>query len=76
MCIAILEVSYLTESKPIVSQIRGTEVDLETTIATLKNNGQVTRIRVFRPEPAICRKAVWVEDPLENLTLTHNARSS
>jgi hypothetical protein len=61
MCYAIVEVTYraATSSKETIKLYD--EVAFEQRLATLKNNEQVERVRVFTPSKTLTRITTWSE---------------
>ncbi len=61
MCYAIIEVTYRAASSPNETIKLNDEAALEQRLATLQNNEQVDRIRVFSPSKTLTRTTTWSE---------------
>ena len=61
MCYAIVEVKYRVATSPNETIKLNDEAALEQRLATLQNNEQVERIRIFTPSKTITRTTTWSE---------------
>jgi len=59
MCYAIIEVKY--QSADVESFNVPNEKALDQRLATLQNNGQVERIRIFTPTQTFTRTTTWAK---------------
>ncbi len=61
MCYAIVEVTYRAATSSNETIKLNDEAALEQRLATLQNNEQVDRIRVFTPSKTLTRITTWSE---------------
>lgn len=61
MCYAIVEVTYRAITSPNETIKLNDEAALEQRLATLQNNEQVERIRIFTPSKTLTRTTTWSE---------------
>lgn len=61
MCYAIVEVTYRATTSPNETIKLNDEAALEQRLATLQNNEQVERIRIFTPSKTLTRTTTWSE---------------
>jgi hypothetical protein len=61
MCYAIVEVEYRAASSSNQMIYLNDEEALEQRLATLQNNEQVERIRIFTPSKTLTRITTWSE---------------
>lgn len=61
MCYAIVEVTYRATTSSNETIKLNDEAALEQRLATLQNNEQVERIRIFTPSKTLTRTATWSE---------------
>lgn len=61
MCYAIIEVKYRAATSPPEPIKLNDEAALEQRLATLQNNEQVERIRIFTPSKTLTRTTTWSE---------------
>lgn len=62
MCYAIVEVTYRATTSSNETIKLNDEAALEQRLATLQNNEQVERIRIFTPSKTLTRTTTWSED--------------
>lgn len=61
MCYALIEVTYRAANPPNDILEASDETALEQRLATLQNNGQIERIRVFSLSRTLTRTTTWSE---------------
>ena len=61
MCYAIVEVTYRATTSSNETIKLNDEAALEQRLATLQNNEQVERIRIFTPSKTLTRTTAWSE---------------
>ncbi len=61
MCHAIVEVKYRAATLPNETIKLSDEAALEQRLASLQNNEQVERIRIFTPSKTLTRTTTWSE---------------
>lgn len=61
MCYAIVEVTYRATTSSNETIKLNDEAALEQRLATLQNNEQVERIRIFTPSKTFTRTTTWSE---------------
>lgn len=61
MCYAIIEIKYRTTTSPNEIIKLNDEAALEQRLATLQNNEQVERIRIFTLSKILTRTTTWSE---------------
>ena len=61
MCYAIVEVTYRATTSSDETIKLNDEAALEQRLATLQNNEQVERIRIFTPSKTLTRTTTWSE---------------
>ena len=61
MCYAIIEIKYRTTTLPNETIKLNDEAALEQRLATLQNNEQVERIRIFTLSKILTRTTTWSE---------------
>lgn len=61
MCYAIVEVTYRATTSSNETIKLNDEAALEQRLATLQNNEQVERIRIFTPSKTLTRTTTWSE---------------
>ena len=61
MCYALIEVTYRATTSSNETIKLNDEAALEQRLATLQNNEQVERIRIFTPSKTLTRTTTWSE---------------